>query len=149
MTSSNQRSRAIETGASAGTLVRLLLFASRADLSVDEAAAALDACMHRRDTLGLGGVYAISAAHVVQLIEGPHATVHAFLAETRTDLQWSTLEVLAETVLPMRWFAAGHTSLRFLSGELAAPYSAALVAWAGGDRHRAAVVLGEALIING
>jgi hypothetical protein len=130
----------------AAPLICVLLFATRAPLSIDEAAAALDACMHRRDALDLGGVYAISEAHVVQLIEGPRAAVHAFLADTRADPQWLTIEVLAETTLLLRWFPSSHTQLRFLSGDLAGPYGAAVDALASGDRDRAAALLAEALI---
>jgi hypothetical protein len=146
MTSAAPPSDRASSTESAAPLICVLLFATRAPLSIDEAATALDACMHRRDALDLGGVYAISEAHVVQLIEGPRATVHAFLAETRADSQWSTIEVLAETALLLRWFASGQTELRFLSGDLAAPYSAALDALTSGDRHRAAALLAEALI---
>jgi hypothetical protein len=124
----------------------LLLFATRAPLSVDEAAAALDACMHRRDALGLGGVYAISEAHVVQLIEGPRAAVHAFLADTRADPQWSTIEVLAETTLLLRWFPSGHTSCASSVAIWRAPTAPHSMPWPSGDRDRAAALLAEALI---
>ncbi len=146
MTSSN--SPIVSAGATAPTapLISLLLLATRAPLSVERAAAAVDACMHRRDALGLGGVYAISEAHGVQLIEGPRDTVMEFLDETHADPQWSTVVVLIEERLLLRWFPAGVTRLRFLSGDLAAPYRAALDALACGDRQRAAVVLTEALV---
>jgi hypothetical protein len=138
----------VTDGAADQSLIHLLVFAVRADLSVEAAAAALDACMHRRDTLGLGGIYAISEAHVVQLIEGPRSKAHAFLDETRADPQWSTIEVLAETALLLRWFPPGDTRLRFLSGDLAGPYHAALDALASGDRERAVALLAEALLAN-
>lgn len=146
MTHSNPTPALGAPGVSVEPLVHLLLIATRADLTVEEAATALDACMHRRDELGLGGVYAMSEAHVVQLIEGPRVTAQAFVAETRADPQWKEIDVLAETTLLLRWFPVGRTQLRFLSGELTGPYYAALDALASGDRYRAAVLLAEGLL---